>query len=398
MAIKRTAMKHHPNIYQYSVQRGKRYSVRRRYRDYTGKYQTYTSSGFRSVAEAEQDLRKFETNLFDGTIASSDQKRVTLDTYFDQMATRKLKLGIWKKSTHYINVRHYEVHLKPYFGRKKIQDITRLEYQTFIDKLGNDKIRDTNEKYSRNTVNRINSIMQQIMNDAELNEVIHRNKLRRISILGGTPPKDQTVTKAEYDKFMANAKSMLSKYEWAFLKILTLGERKGEILGLRLSSFKFQKDQIHNRDVCAITFNLARTQNEPYGTTLKNESSYRTIWVGDEYVDLIKYAIRFTNNILENFNLPQPIDRFLWYNPKTGKPVSLDFTNRLMDKVSKKSGIKINPHKMRHYFATKAESNRLSDTDIMHWLGHSNVQMTHSYTRGTPEGAMNVFKGIQGDL
>ncbi|GAX01130.1 hypothetical protein C5L25_001953 [Secundilactobacillus silagei JCM 19001] len=63
------------------------------------------------------------------------------------------------------------------------------------------------------------------------------------------------------------------------------------------------------------------------------------------------------------------------------------------------SGVKINPHKFRHYFATKVRSNaKISDTDAMHWLGHSNIEMTDSYTRETPEGSIQAFRGVEDDL
>lgn len=33
-------------------------------------------------------------------------------------------------------------------------------------------------------------------------------------------------------------------------------------------------------------------------------------------------------------------------------------------------------------------------TDVMHWLGHSSLQMTQSYTHENVRGALNVFDGM----
>lgn len=55
-----------------------------------------------------------------------------------------------------------------------------------------------------------------------------------------------------------------------------------------------------------------------------------------------------------------------------------------------KSGIKIHPHKLRHYFAINAkDAGTLSDT-IMRWLGHANVQMTNKYAHPNQDSVLKV--------
>lgn len=393
MAIKRYAMKKHPNIYWYETKRGKRYSVRKQYRNAMGKDDWYSTSGFLNWQDAEQDLRKFETRLFDGSIATAERKQISLNNYFDQMAERKIRMGVWKNSTASTNKTYYNTHFRKSFGSQKIQKITRLQYQHFIDELV------LSGSYTKGTLHRVDSLMQQTMNDAEINDVITKNKLRHIVITGGKPAKSQDLTKSDFDLFMKTAKEQLNRYEYAFIKLMTLGQRRGEMMGLRTkSSFTFRRDEVNKKDICGIKFYVARTANEPTGTGLKTESSYRTIWVAGEYVDLIKYAISYSNRILEDHNIEAPEDHFLWLNPKTGKPYHVQYTNTIMRRVSQKSGVTIHPHLLRHYFATKARTEKLPETDVMHWLGHASITMTDSYTRETPEGAMGVFKGISKDI
>lgn len=392
MAIKRIAMKHHPNIYEYETKRGKRYSVRRRYQDFTGKYETYTSSGFTDWRQAEQDLRKFEAKLFDGTLATAESKKITLNDYFEMMSDRKKRMGVWKISTAKVNQQYYAKHFKKQFGSVNMQDITRIRYQRYIDELS------LSGDFTLNTLHRIDSLMQQIMNDAEKNDVIHKNKLRGIVMSTNKPTKNQTLTASEFDTIMQAALTDLSKYDYAFIKLMTLGERRGELMGLRKSSFKFQYDELHHRNSCSITFNLARTADEPDGTTLKNESSYRTIYVSDEMADLAQYAIKKSEAIMDDFGLDKSPDDFIWINPETGKPYHVQHANTILKKLTRRTGITVHPHMLRHYFATKARSERLPETDVMHWLGHSSITMTDSYTRETPEGARGVFDGVKKDL
>ena len=392
MAIKRVPMKKHPNVYWYQTRIGRKFSVRKQYTDVDGTAKQYSKSGFSTWRDAEQNLRKFEAQLFDGTIATAQKKRIRLNAYFDKMAKRKKKMGIWKSSTAKATTSYYNQYFRKTFGLENIQEINRMKYQAFIDDLV------LKRNLANSTLHRIDSVMQQVMNDAEINDVIAKNKLRHITINGGNEPKEQTLTESDFNKFMLAAEKSLSKYEYAFVKLLTLGQRRGEMMGLRKSSFKFQYDEINRRDVCAITFNLARTADAPDGTTLKNDSSYRTIWVADEYADLIKYCIRYSDQIMEDFGYDPKPDHFLWLNPETGNPYHVQYTNTLLRRVSRKCGITVHPHLFRHYFATKARSKALSQTDVMHWLGHSSITMTDSYTRETPEGAMKVFKGIEKDI
>lgn len=392
MAIKRIPMKKHPNIYWYQTRSGRSYSVRKQYTDVDGTPKQFSKSGFSNWRDAEQALRKFESQLFDGTIATAQKKRIKLNAYFDKMSDRKKKMGIWKNSTAKATTSYYDQYFRTTFGKENIQEISRMKYQAFIDDLA------LNHNLAKSTLHRIDSVMQQIMNDADVNDVITKNKLRHIVINGGKEAKSQTLTEADFDSFMKTAKEILTKYEYGFVKLLTLGQRRGEMMGLRKSSFKFQRDEVNKKDICAITFNLARTADNPKGTTLKTDSSYRTIWVADEYVDWIKYCVDYSDRILADHDMEVTPDHFIWLNPATGHPYHVQYSNTIMARVSRKSGITLHPHILRHYFATKARSKALSQTDVMHWLGHTSITMTDSYTRETPEGAMKVFRGIEKDI
>lgn len=388
MAIKRIAMKHHPNIYVYETKRGKRYSVRRRFKDYTGDYQTYTKSGFMSWQDAENNLKQFETRLFDGTLAKAQSQTITLDAYFEILSERKTRMHVWKVSTAATVTGFYKNIISPAFGSENIQSISRLRYQRFIDKLVESK------KYAKRTIQTINQTMQEIMNEADLNDVIDKNRLKQIDIVGGRQPKNQALSKDQYNSLISTAKKILTKYDYAMLMLMTLGERRGELLGMRKHSFKFEHDEVNGHLSCWITFDYARTDREPDGTGLKTGASYRTIFVSGEYAELAKYAIDHARDIMEEYHRDTSGNYFIWVSPINGEPISLGHPKHLLNKIAKITGIEAHPHMFRHYFATQARSKNLAETDIMHWLGHSNISMTDSYTRETPEGAANIFKGM----
>ncbi|WP_367889998.1 site-specific integrase [Lactiplantibacillus sp. 7.2.4] len=70
----------------------------------------------------------------------------------------------------------------------------------------------------------------------------------------------------------------------------------------------------------------------------------------------------------------------------------------MLNKVGKATNIHITPHILRHYFETMILPNGQVAADDMHWLGHSSLQMTQSYTRENVRGAINVFNGMAGTL
>lgn len=384
-------LKRYPGVYSYATKKGKRYGVRRKYKDISGKAQYWSKSGFTNASDADLALKKFELDLSTGKLGQISGHKITVDTYFKRIYDRKTSLGIWRPITARSMLNYYKEWFKEPFGASRLDEINRGDYQAFLDQL-------TKKNLAKNTIERINSVMQLIMNDAETNDVIYKNKLRHMNI-NGKAPRDQSLSKEDFEKYMGYAKSHLSRYYYSMLYMLTLGERRAELMGLRTrSSFRFEYDEVHQREICAITFDMGRTSEAKNGGPLKTQSAYRTIWVYGEMVDTIKFAIKASDNILMNLGQPVPQDHFLWLNPQTGKPLHPAQPSTLMKRLSTRCGISVHPHQLRHYFATRAKSDRLSDSDVMHWLGHANIQQTNDYTRASKEGAMNVFDGIRHDI
>ncbi len=378
-------LKRHPGIYEYETKRGKKYGIRRSYTDINHKYRTWSKSGFLAWRDADIELKKFEVTLGTGQITASISDTITLQAYFDKVLKRNIDLKLWRPATITQKKNYWNNQLKPVFGNQKINEITRQSYQNFIDQMIKDG-------YAKNTIITTNSVMQILMNDAARNDVIVKNKLSGISIDGGKSPSSKTITEKQYNQLMAVAPSVLSKYQYCMLALLTLGERREELMGLQFSSFKFS--QWNDEEVCAIQFKKGRTNAEPDGGDLKNNSSYRTIYVRGEMLNICHYAITYSQNIYSKTHRNINDESFLFVNEKTGMPMGVQQANKVLNKVGEAAGIHITPHIFRHYFATMALTNGQVATDVMHWLGHSSLQMTQSYTRENVRGALNVFNGM----
>ncbi|AEB73713.1 site-specific integrase [Lentilactobacillus buchneri] len=382
-------MKRHPNVYEYQTQRGKKYGIRFTYYDAEHKRREYKKSGFRDWQEAEVALHKFQNDIDNGFVNALNNRRTTVEAYYEVIRKRSVDIGKWRPATIAQKDMYFAKHLKPVFGNMALTDISRQQYQHFIDS----KVKDG---YAKTTISTINSVMQIIMNAAERNDVISKNKLKDISIEGAKEPKPAKLEPQDYQLFMKTAREYLSKYWYTLICLLALGARREEISGLRYKSLKFFKQG--GQEACEITYDMARTRYQEGGGKLKNHASYRKNYVTGELVELLKFSLQYSKNICTQCGRQYNNDSFLFVMEDYGEPIHPEYPNKIFKKVERACGVHVYPHLLRHYFATMARSNNFSPTDIMHWLGHSSLTMTDSYTRPTKQGALKLINEMNGTL
>lgn len=379
-----TPYKRHPGVYEYQTKKGKRFGVRRTYDDAMGERKEFSKSGFIHWQDADIEIKQFEAKLARGEVSGSLGHRMTVDQYYQQMAKRKMKMGIWRESTARSNKNFYSKYLKPAFGKTPLQDVSRAKYQRFLDELSQSGLALT-------TVHTIDAVMKSIMNTAEFEDVIDKNRLRGMQI-NGKAPRNKDLEPHSFELWLNAAKITMDKYEMALIITATLGLRRGEVMGLRNESIKISHDQINDADVAQISIDMQRNTNELNGGPLKTKSSYRTIWAFGKTVDYLKYAMVTANNLRQRNHI-QAEKHWLWLN-NDGNPLHPTHLNRLMRRVSNESGVEVYPHLLRHYFATQAIAANKPQIDVMHYLGHKNLQMTADYTRSTKAASLNVFNSI----
>lgn len=385
---KYTPVPRHPNIYEYDTAKGKRYRVRRTFNNSVGKRDEFSRSGIRTWRQADAVLKQFEADLSAGKYNQIAGAEITVDQYYQRITKRKVELGVWKSSTAKNNNNYYKHYLQPAFGSSRLSDVSRPSYQSFLDSL-------TLKGLARTTVRTVNALMLMIMNDAEEQDVIPKNKLKGM-LIRGRDASDKDIDPEDYERWIDVAQHTLDKYMMALIYLDTLGLRRGELMGLRTESFEFRKDKA-GKEICGIKIDLQRTIDFPTGGTLKTKSSYRTVWVSGEVIDYIKFAILTADNIRTRNNIPDSTQKWLWLNDN-GEPLHPNHPNRVMRRVEKESNIHITPHMLRHYFATQASASKSAPIEIMHWLGHSNVQMTADYTRPTIGASLSVYSSVAAKL
>lgn len=156
-----------------------------------------------------------------------------------------------------------------HISEQTLQEITRDDYQMFINEFDGDKAKETVEK--------VNSHIRTCVSDAVEEQIVHYDFTRKTVLTWTVPAK-----KSNEKHLSFNDSELLLNEVWKkldkglgyslLLLGLTSGMRFGEMLGLTKKDFDFIKDTITVNKTCG----YLKAHSEGFGPT-KNEQSNRTI-------------------------------------------------------------------------------------------------------------------------
>lgn len=370
----------YPNIYTYETKKGKRYYVRRNFK-LNEKKKEATASNLKTLAEARYALAEIENKIASGDY--DQKKNITVNDYWQIYSENRIKTGRWAPDTVYIKDINFKRHFAPLFGKKRLKDVNRLEYENYINGLLDD--------YARMTVIQNNAIFEAMMNDAVVNGYLDRNPILKIFI-GDSPikPKDKRLSLEEFQSWDACAKKILRKYDYAMVKISYFGVRRSEIMGIKFSSLKLVNGRFR------IHLDESRTYRRPNGSGMKTKQSERYVVVDEETTELLKYAIKKSKKIAKEAGRILNKDDFLFLDSGSnirkniGKPIAYVRIANLFRNVSEVNGKYVTPHMMRHFFATQGQIAGVPVEHMAAALGHSTSYMTQKYTHIKDEVASEV--------
>lgn len=381
----------YPGIFEYETKRGKRYGVRINYSLHSGGYHQASRSGFKTLTAAKAYKQRTE-NEIEQNQGLSDRK-ITLDEWFNEY------MEFFKQKNHSNDtIRHkeniYKNHIKPVFGKRKLESIRLDEYEKFLYAKINNPI----ENLSINTVKTIHRSMKAIINAAVKYEKLYRNKLIHIDIEAltnrTTPVATKALEKDELKKCLVTGKKILSKYDYSMVYLASWGLRRGEIAGLRRKNLEFDD----KNKMVSICIDSSRTQYTPEWKGTKTQAGTRKILLKGEGYSLLKYALKRSDEIAKDFEqLPHQND-FLFRSPTSNKPYAITRLNQLTKRISKALGIHLHPHMLRHSFVTQAALAGANQADVQQFVGHKNLSMTEYYTHLTNQGTSQLVDMISEEL
>lgn len=133
------------------------------------------------------------------------------------------------------------------------------------------------------------------------------------------------------------------------------GARCGEIYGIKLNAIHFfERDGV---EIAQVDLFTSRTRKYKEGNKTKTEKEGERIIIVDPYgAKLLKDQIKYAKKIKKNLKSILHQNDFIFIDSESGNSVHLQKMNEAMDIVTKKSGVKISPHMLRHLFASASET------------------------------------------
>ena len=314
--------------------------IQYRYTDWQGKRRKSTKRGFATKREAEEWLRNFLiTQKADFDMKFEDFWKM----YCADMETRLRE--------HTMRTKKYIVELKilPYFGNKRVNDITAADirqWQNELIKMG----------YSPTYLKTINNQLSAIFNYAVRYYDLKSNPCAKAGSMGKSKAEEMDFwTGEEFRKFIDSVMNKRLSY-MAFMTLYWTGMRLGELLALNPKDVDLEKRTI------SITKSYQRLGKKDVITPPKTPKSKRVITIPEFLAADIKDYMDSLYDLQED-------DRMF--------PITKYYLEHEMQRGIKESGVKrIRVHDLRHSHASMLIELGFSPLEIANRLGHEKVETT----------------------
>ena len=314
--------------------------IQYRYTDWQGKRRKSTKRGFATKREAEEWLRNFLIKQK----ADFDMKFEDFwKMYYADIETRLRE--------HTMRTKKYIVELKilPYFGNKRVNDITAADirqWQNELIKMG----------YSPTYLKTINNQLSAIFNYAVRYYDLKSNPCAKAGSMGKSKAEEMDFwTGEEFRKFIDSVMNKRLSY-MAFMTLYWTGMRMGELLALNPKDIDLEKRTI------SITKSYQRLGKKDVITPPKTPKSKRVITIPEFLAADIKDYMDSLYDLQEN-------DRLF--------PITKYYLEHEMQRGIKESGVKrIRVHDLRHSHASMLIELGFSPLEIANRLGHEKVETT----------------------
>lgn len=391
--IKRENTKY-PGIKKYETQRGTRYQVRISYREKGVRKEFFkgdlcTLAEARSIyADASNKIHRKESPKNDPQ--ESKPSEMTIAEYYQRLKDFKLSSKVWNANTLKVNDERFKV-LGSAFGDKRIAELTRADYQKWINKQYEEK------NYTQGTIEGYHSLLMLILNDAVEEDYLDKNRLKKVNLVQeGYIPKEKTITLDQYSVYMETAERVLEGDKFTMIYISSFGLRRGEVYGIKPDAIEyFMQDGI---ELAIVYIRCSITKSYPMGNKPKTNKSARFVVLNEKGTQLIKKQVDRCKRIMIQHDKIMNTNDFIFVSPDTAKPYYLEVMNEAMRKVEASCDIKAFPHMMRHMFATAANIADVDGDALRDFMGHESEAMTNHYTHATKEAALKVMRKTEAVL
>ncbi len=262
-------------------------------------------------------------------------------------------------------------HLRPALGKVALDKLS----PTIIRRLLAEK---TDAGLSPTTVRHIHGLIRNAPGDAEWEELVHRNAARAVRPPALRRPERRALTVEEARRLLDVVRG--HPLEAFYVTALTVGLRRGELLGLRWVDLDQDAGKLTVRQT------VQRVGGRLQFTEPKTDRSCRTVPVPAPTVELLrKHRRRQAADRLVAGDRWQ--DHGLVFTSRIGTPIEPDNLDRSWYQLRAAAGLDwLRIHDLRHACATFLLASGASPRTVMKVLGHSQIGLTmNTYPHVLPE-------------
>ncbi|WP_193063397.1 site-specific integrase [Oceanobacillus oncorhynchi] len=328
-----------------------------------GERKRYMKRGFKTKKEAKNAEIDFLYN-FD----IEDEENLSFEKIADMYLSWYKKR---RKESSYMKIESVvRIHLKPFFGRKKIKEITKRDVIRFHDKLL--------DNLGIASAKKIHTILSATLNHAIKMEYLKVNVAREVGNIEMKEPKRLDFwTIDEFKQFIQEVDDLLLKS--LFMTLFYGGLRKGEALALTWKDIDFDNN----------TININKTVYHNRVTSPKNEASNRKIKMPQHTMNLLG-ELKLQNKIKADYVV---FGEFYDHVPQT----TLDTK---YEEYIKRAGLKhIRIHDLRHSHASYLINLGNDIQIISKRLGHAKTSTTYDiYSHLYPNAEDEAIEKMENDF
>ena len=328
--------------------------VMARYTDWKGERKQKCKRGFATKREAQEWERTFQQQ----TTADMDMSFEAFVELYSKDIKSRLKESTWQTKENIINTK-----ILPYFGKRKISEITTKDVIAWQNELL--AYRDEKKKpFSQTYLKTLHNQLSAIFNHAVRFYDLRSNPASKAGNMGSEERKEMLFwTKEEYQKF---SEAMMDKpiSYYAFQMLYWCGIREGELLALTPADFDFEKGTVK------ISKSYQRLNGRDVITSPKTKKSNRTIKMPQFLCEEMQECISMMYGLKKK-------DRIF--------TITKYYLHHEMDRGSKQAGAKrIRIHDLRHSHISLLIDMGFSAVAIADRVGHESIEITFRYAHLFP--------------
>jgi len=312
-------------------------------------------------AEALRKASEFNGQKSRGRQLASE--KLTVEDYLTTWLTERIP-GTISARTEEMYARIVRLYLTRYLGKIRLIRLTPNDVSAMMIAMGKEGLSPSTKRIAR-------SVLRRALRMAEQDGLVTRN----VAAIAEGPKMDhregRTLTKEQARVFLEACKG--NRLGVAYSLALTLGLRRGEIIGLKWSDIDLQDGEV----TLTIRRQLVRDKTGLHFNDLKTKGSRRTLHLSTPLVDLLeRHHHRQEAEALIRGEARQNSENLI-FTSTVGTPLDPEDFGKGVPAITKKAGLgHWSIHELRHSCASLLFAADVPLEAVADQLGHSSIHVT----------------------